>query len=134
MTELPRIRQVVLDCEDLRGLANFYRDLFGMTYPKGHETPEEGEDWLNLRGADGFDLAFQKVDKLVVSTWPDPVVPQQLHLDASVPDGESLQKQRDRVLSLGGRVLYDRFDDPEEPLYVFADPAGHPFCIFVSTT
>ncbi len=30
------------------------------------------------------------------------------------------------------RILLDRFDDPEEPLYVFADPAGHPFCIFVS--
>ena len=29
-------------------------------------------------------------------------------------------------------ILLDRFDDPEEPLYVFADPAGHPFCIFVS--
>jgi hypothetical protein len=22
-------------------------------------------------------------------------------------------------------------DDPEEPLRVYADPAGHPFCIFV---
>jgi hypothetical protein len=29
-------------------------------------------------------------------------------------------------------VLEDRFDNPEEPLYVFADPAGHPFCIFVA--
>ena len=26
----------------------------------------------------------------------------------------------------------DRSDDPEEPLYVYADPAGHPFCIFVA--
>ena len=25
----------------------------------------------------------------------------------------------------------DQFDDPDEPLYVYADPAGHPFCIFV---
>ncbi len=29
-------------------------------------------------------------------------------------------------------MLLDRTDDPEEPLYVFADPAGHPFCIFVA--
>jgi hypothetical protein len=28
--------------------------------------------------------------------------------------------------------LFDRFDDPVEPLYVYADPAGHPFCIFVA--
>ncbi|MGW0888897.1 VOC family protein, partial [Micrococcus luteus] len=25
----------------------------------------------------------------------------------------------------------DRSDDEDEPLYVFADPAGHPFCVFV---
>jgi hypothetical protein len=35
------------------------------------------------------------------------------------------------TLRLGARVLLDRTDDPEEPLYVFADLAGHPFCIFV---
>jgi hypothetical protein len=28
-------------------------------------------------------------------------------------------------------LLLDRTDDQNEPLYVFADPAGHPFCIFV---
>ena len=33
------------------------------------------------------------------------------------------------VLGLGGRLVLDRSDD--EPLYVFADPAGHPFCVFV---
>ena len=40
--------------------------------------------------------------------------------------------QRDRATSLGASVLLDRSTDPGEPLYVFADPAGHPFCIFVS--
>jgi hypothetical protein len=37
------------------------------------------------------------------------------------------------VLGLGARLLRDRFDDPDEPLYVYADPAGHPFCLFVAT-
>ena len=36
------------------------------------------------------------------------------------------------LLALGGRLLFDRFADPVEPLYVFADPVGHPFCIFVA--
>ena len=40
--------------------------------------------------------------------------------------------QRDRALALGATLLRDRSDDPEEPLYVFADPHGHPFCIFVA--
>jgi hypothetical protein len=37
-----------------------------------------------------------------------------------------------RALSLGATLLYDRSADPQEPLYVYADPSGHPFCIFVS--
>lgn len=130
----PTIRQVALDCEDVRALAEFYRRLFGMVYPEEQQTPQEGEDWLNLRGPNGFDLAFQQVDSLPHSTWPADGVPQQLHLDASVPDAEELKRQRDRVLELGGQLLQDRFDDPQEPLYVFSDPAGHPFCIFVSET
>jgi len=28
-------------------------------------------------------------------------------------------------------VLYDRSQDESEPLYVLADPAGHPFCLLV---
>jgi hypothetical protein len=42
-----------------------------------------------------------------------------------------LSAQHERALSLGARLLFDRTDDPEEPLRVYADPAGHPFCIFV---
>ena len=75
---------------------------------------------------------MQHVDELATPTWPEPAVPQQLHLDMTVGDADALTAQRDRVLALGGRLLLDRFADPDEPLYVFADPAGHPFCIFVS--
>ncbi len=59
-------------------------------------------------------------------------MPQQLHLDLTVADIDELAEQRDRALSLGANMLLDRSADPDEPLYVFADPAGHPFCIFVS--
>lgn len=44
---------------------------------------------------------------------------------------EELLVQHERVLRLGGRLLYDRIDDPDEPLRVYADLAGHPFCVFV---
>jgi hypothetical protein len=74
----------------------------------------------------------QQVAALPASTWPDAHVPQQLHVDLTVADVDELAAQRDRALSLGAVLLHDRFDDPQEPLYVFADPAGHPFCIFVS--
>ena len=55
-----------------------------------------------------------------------------LHLDTSVPTVEDLFAQRQRALDLGARELLDRSDDPDEPLFVFADLAGHPFCIFVA--
>ena len=55
----------------------------------------------------------------------------QLHLDLTVPDVAALERQRKRAESLGAVVLLDRTDDDEEPLYVLADPSGHPFCVFV---
>jgi hypothetical protein len=131
----PTIASVVLDGTDIRTLAEFYRQLFGLEYRPGDELPADGEpdpksdDWLVLRGA--TQLAFQKVDVLAETTWPDPAVPQQLHLDCTVPDAGELNRQHERALALGARLLLDRFDDPEEPLRVYADPAGHPFCIFV---
>ena len=56
----------------------------------------------------------------------------QLHLDITVTGREALEQARERAQDLGAELLFDRTDDPDEPLYVFADPAGHPFCIFVA--
>jgi hypothetical protein len=49
----------------------------------------------------------------------------------TVPTSEDLDLQHRRALSLGAQLLFDRSEDPQEPLRVYADPAGHPFCIFV---
>ena len=134
----PRIAQVVLDTTDARGLAEFYRRLFGLGYRAGDEPPPTGEpdprgrDWLVLRNPHGGpQLALQQTQGVRPSTWPDAAVPQMLHLDTVVPTREELQIQRRRALDLGAALLLDRADDEDEPLYVFADPAGHPFCIFV---
>jgi hypothetical protein len=51
-------------------------------------------------------------------------VPQQLHLDLTVTSVEELETQHERVLRLGGRLLYDRGDDPEEPLRGYAEPGA----------
>jgi catechol 2,3-dioxygenase-like lactoylglutathione lyase family enzyme len=135
----PALRAVVLDTTDARGLAEFYRQLLGYEYRPGDECPPPGEpdpngaDWLVLRDRSGAArLAVQHVDELAASTWPRAEIPQQLHLDLTVRDAEELQRQHDRALALGATVIGDRSTHPEEPLYVFADPAGHPFCIFVS--
>lgn len=135
----PTLRSVVLDTTDARRLAEFYRQLVGYEYRPSDEPPPHGEpdpagrDWLVLVDPAGrARLAFQQVEHLTTSTWPNDGVPQQLHLDLSVPTSEALVTQHQRALSLGARLLQDRSDDPVEPLYVYADPAGHPFCIFVA--
>jgi catechol 2,3-dioxygenase-like lactoylglutathione lyase family enzyme len=135
----PALRAVVVDATDARAVAEFYRELLGFVYRAGDEPPPpgqpdpQGEDWLVLRDRTGdARLAVQRVSDLPAATWPDPAVPQQLHLDLTVPGVGELAAQRDRALTLGASMLLDRSADPEEPLYVFADPAGHPFCIFVS--
>ncbi len=135
----PALRAVALDATNAREVADFYRELLGYTYRPGDEAPPPGQpdpkgaDWLVLRDRTGeARLAVQHVAELPPSTWPDPQVPQQLHLDLTVADVDALAVQRDRALALGAKLLLDRSTDPAEALYVFADPAGHPFCIFVS--
>jgi catechol 2,3-dioxygenase-like lactoylglutathione lyase family enzyme len=129
---------VAFDCTDARALAEFYRQLLGLRYRPGDEPPAAGEpdplgrDWLVLQGPAGpARLAFQQVAELPEATWPDGPAPQQLHLDLTVPTARDLDAQHERALALGARLLQDRSDDPQEPLRVYADLAGHPFCIFV---
>jgi hypothetical protein len=136
----PAFRQVVLDTTDARALAEFYRQLLGWAYRPGDEPPAVGEpdpkgqDWLVLQNPAGTRVAFQQVPSLASATWPEGPVPQQLHLDLSVPTVEELGIHHDRALELGANLLADRANDPEEPLRVYADPAGHPFCIFIGET
>ena len=90
-------------------------------------------DWLVLRHPDGSRaLAFQQIPDYVAPTWPGGPHPQMLHLDTVVPTIDELFRHRDRALALGAAELLDRSADAEEPLFVLADPAGHPFCVFVA--
>ena len=96
----PGWRSVVLDTTDARALAEFYRQLLGYDYQAGDEAPPAGQDdpngrsWLMLqRVAGGPMLAFQQVEELPASTWPGTEVPQQLHLDFTVPSTDELARQ-----------------------------------------
>jgi hypothetical protein len=135
----PALRAVALDAMDARAVAEFYRQLLGYVYRPGDEPPPagqrdtQGEQWLVLIDGSGqARIAVQQVPDLPASTWPDSRIPQQLHLDMTVANVDQLTAQRDRAVSLGATVLLDRAADLDEPLSVFGDPAGHPFCIFVS--
>lgn len=136
MSDYPRLLHTVLDAENIRELAEFYRRLLGLQYREGDEPPFDGPDdadWLVLTAPDGTRcLAFQQTAQLTPTSWPAPEVPMQLHLDFTVADRDALELQRAHAETLGARLLLDRADAAgEEPLYVLADPAGHPFCLFV---
>jgi catechol 2,3-dioxygenase-like lactoylglutathione lyase family enzyme len=137
MPEYPLLLHTAIDTTDARGLAEFYRQLLGLQYRPGDEAPGDGEvddaDWLVLVDHNGArKLAFQQVERLERTTWPTHDVPMQMHLDCTVSSFEELQRQRARAESLGAELRLDRTDDEDEPLYVLADPSGHPFCIFVA--
>jgi catechol 2,3-dioxygenase-like lactoylglutathione lyase family enzyme len=107
-----RLHHVVIDCPDPAALAGFYSALFGLpvTYTS--------EDWVVVARDDTTSgLAFQRAPDHRPPAWPDPAAPQQFHLDVMVDDVDAAVP---RVLALGARQL----DGP-----VFADPAGHPFCL-----
>lgn len=133
----PELMHTALDTEDARGLAEFYRELLGLRYRPGDEPAADDPDdadWLVLVDDNGArKLAFQQVEELPRSTWPSPEVPMQLHLDFRVPTIEDLRRHRQRAEELGATLLLDRAGDEGEPLYVLADPAGHPFCLLVAS-
>jgi len=134
--EYPQLLHTAIDTTKPRELAEFYRQLLGLRYRAGDEPPPEGvpddADWLVLVDQDGVrQLAFQQVDRLERTTWPEHDVPMQMHVDFTVSSTEELQRQRERAEALGAQVILDQSADPEESLLVFADLSGHPFCIFV---
>ena len=105
-----------------RRLASFYADLLGMTIVR--------EDWFVIAHEDepdGLNLAFGDgpID-YQPPRWPDPDFPQQMHLDISVDDLESSEQ---RALQLGATKLQDKGS-----FRSYADPDGHPFCLYPSTT
>jgi catechol 2,3-dioxygenase-like lactoylglutathione lyase family enzyme len=108
-----RLHHVILDCRDPLALASFYSALLGqpVTY--------SSEDFVVVAADDtSSGLAFQLAPDHQAPTWPDPAVPQQVHLDVMVED---VAAAGPRVLALGAVKL-----DGED---VYADPAGHPFCL-----
>jgi catechol 2,3-dioxygenase-like lactoylglutathione lyase family enzyme len=133
VADYPELMHTALDATDARALAEFYRQLLGLQYRPGDEEPSDDDDWLVLVDAGGKrKLAFQQVDTLPPSTWPADGVPMQLHLDFAVPTLDELERHKKRAEDLGATLLLDRTEEEGEPLYVLADPAGHPFCLVVS--
>ena len=116
-----RLHHLIIDCPDPRGLAQFYSGLLGQPV-----TFAEDDFVVVSRDRQTSGLAFQLAPDLVRPTWPDPAVPQQMHLDVMVDD---LDTGEAAVLELGATKHEHQ---PGTTFRVFLDPAGHPFCLCVS--
>lgn len=122
MEPVVRMRSVVLDCPDPRALAAFYAGVLGGT-PWG-----EDDEWVVLQIPDGPRLAFQRAPGFVPPEWPRADLnSQQFHLDFDAGNTwEALEAAQETVLALGARLLHQ---EDKEDFRVYADPAGHPFCL-----
>jgi catechol 2,3-dioxygenase-like lactoylglutathione lyase family enzyme len=109
-----RPHHVVFDAPDPEVLADFYAALLGL--PVTYRSP----DFVVVsKNATTSGYAFQRAPEHVPPRWPDPAGSQQLHLDVMVED---LDEASAATLALGARSL-----EPGD--HVYADPAGHPFCL-----
>ena len=108
---------VTIDAPNASALAHFYGNLLGM------DVTYDGPEGALIAG-DDKSVMFQQVSNYNAPQWPDPARPQQAHLDIIVED---LDAGETRALELGA----SRLNGGGETFRVFADPAGHPFCLTV---
>ena len=67
-------------------------------------------------------LAFRHVPEHIAPRYPDPEYPQQMHMDIKFDDYYGSQRLAEQLGAI-------RLDNPGGHPTVYADPAGHPFCL-----
>lgn len=120
---IAELQCVVLDCRDPEELARFYASLLGGEADRPDPRWALDDDWSTVHTA-GLVLAFQRIPDYRPPRWPGQEPPQQMHLDFTVTDVDSAHEE---VLGLGASLLDG--GDGRRGWRVYADPAGHPFCL-----
>lgn len=110
---------VVFDAPDLTAESTFWAGMLGGTV-------DADDDWHTVRVDGKARLAIQLAPDHRPPEWPDGT-PQQIHLDLFVDD---VRAAHDETVALGARLLQPAADlEAREGFQVYADPAGHPFCL-----
>jgi catechol 2,3-dioxygenase-like lactoylglutathione lyase family enzyme len=115
-----RYQVVTFDAADLGAESAFWAGVLGgEVHPDGdwHMVTVDGEPRVGVQHAPDH----------VAPDWPDGTPPQQIHLDLWVEDFASAHQE---VMRLGARVLKEvQGNTVGDDFQVYADPAGHPFCL-----
>jgi len=110
---------VVFDAADLTAESNFWAGLLGGTI-------DAEEDW-HMVIVDGRPMVgVQLAPDHIPPDWPHGN-PQQIHLDLWIDDIDAAHEE---VMSRGATLLQAATEtDAPDNFQVYADPAGHPFCL-----
>jgi catechol 2,3-dioxygenase-like lactoylglutathione lyase family enzyme len=109
---------VVFDAADLRAESDFWAALLGGEV-------DADDDWHMVNVDGRARIGVQLAPGHVPPAWPGGA-PQQVHLDLYVDD---IRAAHDEAVALGARLLQDADLDGASGFVVYADPAGHPFCL-----
>lgn len=111
---------VVFDAADLDAVSSFWAAVLGGTV-------DAEDDWHTVIVDGSPRVGVQLAPNHVRPEWPDGVHQQQVHLDLWVDDIDTAHAE---VMRLGARFLKpaENRDEPDD-FQVYADPAGHPFCL-----
>ncbi|GAB77215.1 hypothetical protein SAMN05421595_1030 [Austwickia chelonae] len=120
MVAVGRLAQLVLECGDAPRLAAFWKEVLDTEEPYGEFM------WLTVDWAPVGRLSFHQVDGYVPPEWPGRTGEIQSHFDLLV---DNLVEATDRILTAGATALTEVLDPGPKAWRVFADPAGHPFCL-----
>lgn len=113
-------RIVVFDAADLAAESSFWAAVLG------GEVDDDG-DWHMVLVDGAPQVGVQLAPGHVPPDWPDGGPPQQIHLDLWVDDIDAAHAE---VTALGARLLKPAAGgDTPDDFQVYADPAGHPFCL-----
>ena len=111
---------IVFDAADIDAVSALWAGVLGGKVRKD-------DDWHSVDDADGTPrIGVQLVPDHVRPQWPDGE-PQQVHLDLYIED---LDAAHEHVMGLGAELVQAAEDGTaREGFQVYADPAGHPFCL-----
>jgi predicted enzyme related to lactoylglutathione lyase len=113
-------RVTVFDAADLSAESSFWAGILGGTV-------EADDDWHMVLVDRAPVVGVQLAPDHVAPDWPDGTPAQQIHVDLWVEDIEAAHEE---VMALGAKLLKPAaaIDSPDD-YQVYADPAGHPFCL-----